>query len=112
MLTSCVGNSQNFKVSCKVVFGTGCLVYFTISVLLGAAYTIKPVHDFVMNSAFFAGAYSHIALLGWVSFALMGILYHTVPKIAENPIQNEKYVNIQFWLMNIGVASMFVLLMI
>ncbi len=96
----------------EIKFIKASLVYFTISVLLGAAYTVKPVHDFVMNSAFFAGAHSHIALLGWVTFALMGILYHAVPKIVENPIKNEKSVNIQFWLMNIGVASMFILLMI
>ena len=87
------------------------LVYFTISVLLGAAYTVKPIHDFIMNSAVFAGAHSHITLLGWVTFALMGILYHAVPKITGNPIQSKKSANIQFWLMNVGVAAMFVLLL-
>ncbi|MDF1558144.1 MAG: cbb3-type cytochrome c oxidase subunit I [ANME-2 cluster archaeon] len=87
------------------------LVYFTISVLLGASYTVKPIHDFIMNSGLFAGAHSHIALLGWVTFALMGILYHAVPNITGNPIKSERCVNIQFWLMNIGVAAMFVLIL-
>jgi len=69
-------------------------VYFTIGVLAGLIMGI--IHDFRLTSV-----HAHVNLLGWVSMALFGIIYHFYPKAA-----NSKLAKVQFWLHNIGVPVM------
>jgi cbb3-type cytochrome oxidase subunit 1 len=69
-------------------------VYFTIGVLAGLIMGI--IHDFRFTSV-----HAHVNLLGWVSMALFGIIYHFYPNAA-----NSKLAKTQFWLHNIGVPVM------
>ncbi|WP_419955663.1 cytochrome-c oxidase [Neobacillus niacini] len=69
-------------------------VYFTIGVLAGLIMGI--IHDFRFTSV-----HAHVNLLGWVTMALFGIIYHFYPNAA-----NSKLAKIQFWLHNIGVPVM------
>lgn len=69
-------------------------VYFTIGVLAGL--TMGIIHDFRFTSV-----HANVNLLGWVSMALFGIIYHFYPKAA-----NSKLAKTQFWLHNIGVPVM------
>ncbi|MCM3691748.1 cbb3-type cytochrome c oxidase subunit I [Neobacillus niacini] len=69
-------------------------VYFTIGVLAGL--TMGIIHDFRFTSV-----HAHVNLLGWVSMALFGLIYHFYPKAA-----NSKLAKTQFWLHNIGVPVM------
>ncbi len=69
-------------------------VYFTVAVLIGL--TMGIIHDFSLSSV-----HAHLNLLGWVSMALFGLIYHFYPKAAET-----KLAIIQFWLHNIGVPIM------
>lgn len=69
-------------------------VYFTIGVLAGL--TMGIIHDFRFTSV-----HAHVNLLGWVSMALFGIIYHFYPNAA-----NSKLAKTQFWLHNIGVPVM------
>lgn len=69
-------------------------VYFTIGVLAGL--TMGIIHDFR-----FASVHAHVNLLGWVTMALFGIIYHLYPNAA-----NSKLAKTQFWLHNIGVPVM------
>jgi hypothetical protein len=69
-------------------------VYFTIGVLAGL--TMGIIHDFRLTSV-----HAHVNLLGWVSMALFGVIYHFYPKAA-----NSKLAKTQFWLHNIGVPIM------
>jgi cbb3-type cytochrome oxidase subunit 1 len=69
-------------------------VYFTIGVLAGL--TMGIIHDFRFTSV-----HAHVNLLGWVSMALFGIIYHFYPHAA-----NSKLAKTQFWLHNIGVPVM------
>ncbi len=69
-------------------------VYFTIGVLAGL--TMGIIHDFRFTSV-----HAHVNLLGWVSMALFGIIYHFYPNAA-----NSKLAKTQFWLYNIGVPVM------
>ena len=84
-------------------------VYFIVGITMGALMTIKPIHDFALLSPLIKGAHSHITLLGWLSFMVIGI-YYLLP-IDKKPI-NEKRANLSFWLLNIGVAAMYLLLLI
>ncbi|MDR7078814.1 cbb3-type cytochrome oxidase subunit 1 [Neobacillus niacini] len=69
-------------------------VYFTIGVLAGL--TMGIIHDFRFTSV-----HAHINLLGWVTMALFGIIYHLYPNAAKS-----KLAKTQFWLHNIGVPVM------
>ncbi|MEH7491289.1 cbb3-type cytochrome c oxidase subunit I [Neobacillus niacini] len=69
-------------------------VYFTIGVLAGL--TMGIIHDFRFTSV-----HAHVNLLGWVSMALFGLIYHFYPNAA-----NSKIAKTQFWLHNIGVPVM------
>ncbi|WHX99980.1 cytochrome-c oxidase [Neobacillus sp. DY30] len=69
-------------------------VYFTIGVLAGL--TMGIIHDFRYTSV-----HAHVNLLGWVSMALFGLIYHFYPNAA-----NSKLAKTQFWLHNIGVPVM------
>lgn len=72
----------------------GSSIYFVIGVLMGMGmsmtedYTLGPVH-------------AHINLLGWVSMALGGILYHLFPAAAESRLGKW-----HFWLHMIGIPVM------
>jgi cbb3-type cytochrome oxidase subunit 1 len=69
-------------------------VYFTLGVLMGIMMGI--IQDFR-----FASIHAHTNLLGWVSMALFGLIYHFYPKAA-----NSKLAKTQFWLHNIGFPVM------
>jgi xanthine/uracil permease len=69
-------------------------VYFTIGVLAGL--TMGIIHDFRFTSV-----HAHVNLLGWVTMALFGLIYHFYPNAA-----NSKLAKIQFWFHNIGVPVM------
>jgi len=69
------------------------VVYLFIGALLGFAmgmsqrFTLAPVH-------------AHLLLLGWASFALVGLVYHLYPAAAET-----KLAQIHFWLHNLGLPA-------
>ena len=69
------------------------VVYLFIGALLGFAmgmsqqFTLAPVH-------------AHLLLLGWASFALVGLVYHLYPAAAET-----KLARIHFWLHNLGLPA-------
>ncbi|TBL72434.1 cytochrome-c oxidase [Paenibacillus thalictri] len=76
------------------------VVYFVIGVLFGMFMSITQMFQF-------ASTHAHINLLGWVSLALAGFVYHTFPKAAES-----KLAKIHFWLHNIGLPIMMIGLII
>ena len=67
------------------------VVYFIAGVLLGIVmaahqeFTLRPVH-------------AHINLLGWVSLALFGLFYRSLPAAAEGTLAKA-----HFWLYNLGL---------
>ncbi|MCX9025600.1 MAG: cbb3-type cytochrome c oxidase subunit I [Candidatus Methanoperedens sp.] len=85
------------------------LIYFIVGVTMGALLTVKPVHDFALQSPLFAGAHAHINLLGWVSMALIGGIHL---HLKDKNLYSEKLGNAGFWLLNVGIAVMFILMLI
>lgn len=67
------------------------VVYFFIGVCLGIYMGVTDLFGFT-------SAHAHINLIGWVSLAIIGIIYYLFPQAGEN-----KMASIQFWLMMIGV---------
>ncbi|TDF98904.1 cytochrome-c oxidase [Paenibacillus piri] len=71
-------------------------VYFVVGVLFGMFMSIS--HKFE-----FASVHAHINLVGWVSLALAGFVYHVFPKAAGSALGK-----LHFWLHNIGLPIMMI----
>lgn len=69
-------------------------IYFAVGVLLGM--TMGIIQDFRL-----ASVHAHINLLGWVSMALFGVIYHFYPQAADTRLAKT-----HFWLHNIGLPVM------
>ena len=69
-------------------------IYFTLAVLLGMLMGI--IQDFRL-----ASVHAHLNLLGWVSMAVFGLIYHFYPHAAET-----RLAKLHFWLHNIGLPLM------
>jgi hypothetical protein len=74
------------------------VVYFVVGVTLGIVmgasgdHTLRPVH-------------AHINLLGWVSMTLFGLIGHFYPATTQGRVAD-----IQFWLYNLSVPVLLVML--
>lgn len=67
------------------------VVYLVIGVGLGIVMGVSQNHTLFP-------AHAHINLLGWVSLAVMGLVYRQFPEIAGN-----RLARIQFWLHNVAL---------
>jgi hypothetical protein len=74
------------------------VVYFVIAVGLGIEMGISGDHSLF-------SVHAHLNLLGWVSMALIGLIYERVPEIGHNILAV-----IQFWLYNLGLPVQMVTL--
>ncbi|NJD54624.1 MAG: hypothetical protein FIB07_17405 [Candidatus Methanoperedens sp.] len=91
-----------------VIFLKASLIYFTISVTMGVIISIRPIYEFIILSTLFERAHAHISLIGWVSLSIIGLIYYSV--LGNKPLYNEKLGNMGFWLINIGIISEFIAL--
>ena len=64
---------------------------------------IPPEYLKVFFSSFVKKIHTHISLLGWVSSALMGILYFIVPQITGNERYSKWACYANFWLHVFGI---------
>jgi cbb3-type cytochrome oxidase subunit 1 len=71
-------------------------VYFVVGVCLGMY--MSMTHNYTLTSV-----HVHINLLGWVSLAIIGSIYHLFPNLA-----NTKLAKTHFWLHNIALPIMMV----
>ena len=82
--------------------GTGLLkisaVYLAVGSLLGLFMGIRQ--DFALTSV-----HAHISLLGWLAFAVAGIVYTLIPACAAS-----KLARVHFWGHNIGFPAMMIAL--
>ncbi|MBP1966939.1 cytochrome-c oxidase [Paenibacillus aceris] len=69
-------------------------IYISLGVLLGMLMGI--IQDFRL-----ASVHAHLNLLGWVSMAIFGLIYHFYPHAAET-----RLAKLHFWLHNIGLPLM------
>ncbi|MFS0575056.1 cytochrome-c oxidase [Sporosarcina sp. 179-K 3D1 HS] len=72
------------------------VVYFLIGIALGLYMSITHVFNL-------ATVHVHINLLGWMSLAIIGILYHLYPHLAGTGSAKA-----HFWLHNLGLPVMMI----
>jgi len=82
------------------------LLYFGISVIMGAIMTITPIYGFVIMSSLFEIAYIHLVIIGLVGFAVIGLIYLELGYINKS-LYSEKLGNMGFGLLNIGIFIAF-----
>ena len=72
------------------------VVYFALVVLAGIGMGISGDHRLY-------GMHAHINLLGWVSMALIGLIYQAFPTAGQSRLASA-----QFWLHNLGLPPMMI----
>ncbi|MGI6126597.1 MAG: cytochrome-c oxidase [Planifilum sp.] len=70
--------------------------YFVVGVGLG-------IHMGITDQFSFTSAHAHINLLGWVSLALAGLIYHAFPQAGKS-----RLAVVHYWLKMIGVPLLFI----
>ena len=56
-------------------------------------------------SDIYTTSYVHIMVLGWASFAIIGMIYYAVPKMAGRPLHSRRLGSVHFWITNIFVPA-------
>lgn len=51
------------------------LIFFGITITVGAVYSLRPIRDIVMMSTYLIDFHSHLSMIGWVSIAILGLIY-------------------------------------
>jgi cytochrome c oxidase cbb3-type subunit 1 len=76
------------------------IVFFGVGCVWGTIMTFPSVHSFLESAParIIVGMHSHWNLLGWVSLALIGVIYYLVPAIVGKELYSEKLARIHFWL--------------
>jgi cbb3-type cytochrome oxidase subunit 1 len=69
-------------------------VYFVIAVVLGIVMGISQAFAY-------SSLHAHLNLVGWVSLAIIGLIYRTYPEAAKS-----KLASWHFWLHNLGLPVM------
>ena len=72
------------------------LIYFLIAIGFGMSMSMSQNFDYT-------SLHAHLALLGWASLAIAGLIYHLYPAAAQS-----KLGAIHFWLHNIGLPIMMI----
>ncbi|MFQ5575939.1 MAG: cbb3-type cytochrome c oxidase subunit I [Anaerolineae bacterium] len=80
-------------------FFTASALFFIWVTAQGALQAQEPVHEFIEQgpAGIIVGAHVHIGTLGWISMALMGMMYYLVPLLSEKPLSWPRMVNWIFW---------------
>ena len=87
------------------------LVYFVIGAfVMGDSYLLPaPYTDGTYATSFvsdiYTTSYVHIMVLGWASFAIIGMIYYAVPKMAGRPLHSRRLGSVHFWITNIFVPA-------
>jgi cbb3-type cytochrome oxidase subunit 1 len=82
------------------------LVYFIIgAVWMGLGPTpVLPSPSQALASQVYDTARVHVMVLGWASFALIGVLYYLVPKMkGKEEVHSKTLASIHFWITNIAL---------
>lgn len=89
-------------------FFVAAAVFFIWVTVQGAIQAQGPVHEFLEQgpAGIIVGAHAHVGLLGWVSLALMGVLYYLVPLVSGKSLSWPRLVNWIFWLEAIFITLM------
>ncbi|GAX88457.1 cbb3-type cytochrome c oxidase subunit I [Effusibacillus lacus] len=64
-----------------------------------------------LNFVALRGIHLQVIIFGWLSMALMGGMYHIIPRIVKRDLYSQKLGNLHYWLMHVGIALVAVTLL-
>lgn len=80
------------------------LTYLAIGVTLGILFLLLP------GARPLRTVHVHLNLIGFMTFFVFGIAYHILPRFRGRPLYSESLAWFQFWLANVGLVGMAVLM--
>jgi cbb3-type cytochrome oxidase subunit 1 len=80
-------------------------VFYLLNCIQGAVQSIRAINDVTHGSQWTIG-HAHLALVGFISMALFGVLYFVLPQIVNGRVPNEATAMGQLVLAVIGVVLM------
>ncbi len=86
-------------------------IWYAIVCVQGPLQSLASVQRVTHFNNFVIG-HSHIAVLGFTGFIALAGLYYVLPYVTGRRIYSERMVNIQYWLILLGLTGMFVTLTI
>lgn len=102
--------ARNFIIASLIFFALGCIE----GLVFPTKHVLRPFYSALMRvphdqlkpflSDFFVRIHTHISLVGWVSSALMGILYFIVPQIRGRERFCKWICHANFWLHVLGIV--------
>lgn len=86
------------------------LVFLTIAATVGVIYSFNPVRDWIATCRYMIEFHAHLALIGWVSLAILGLIYCC---LEDKKVEyDETFGHKGFWFLIIGSIMMPFMLLI
>lgn len=76
------------------------LAWLALGVTLGGAMAVHPAW------IVYRPVHVHMNLLGFVTMMIYGVAYHVIPRFTGHPLHSRRLAGVQWWLANIGLATM------
>src|SRR5918994_1905139 len=94
------------KFKAPIAFVVGGIILFFLAGAGGVVNSAMPL-DFLTHDSYWVVGHMHLFLMGIITHAFVGFIYYLFPLITGR-MYNERAAMVQFWLMFIGVALVFV----
>ncbi|WP_170126793.1 cytochrome-c oxidase, cbb3-type subunit I [Helicobacter anseris] len=106
MLLTMRGQWHQLKESPLIKFLVLASTFYMLATLEGPIQSIKSVNALAHFTDWIVG-HVHDGVLGWVGFSIIAATYHMLPRIFKREIYSKKIIEIQFWIMTIGIVLYF-----
>jgi cbb3-type cytochrome c oxidase subunit I len=88
-------------------FFMAAMIFYALNCVQGSVQSIRAINTFVHGTQWIVG-HAHLALVGWISFGIFGVVYYLLPRITGRNIYSESLANSNLWLGIIGFVGMFI----
>jgi cytochrome c oxidase cbb3-type subunit I len=90
-------------------FYVAAMVYYLFNCVQGAAQSVFPANEAVHQTQWVVG-HAHLALIGWISMGLFGVLYQLVPEVSGRAMFSERLGKAHFLTANAGFVGLWLAL--
>ncbi|WP_104697369.1 MULTISPECIES: cytochrome-c oxidase, cbb3-type subunit I [unclassified Helicobacter] len=106
MLLTMRGQWHQLRESPLIKFLVLASTFYMLATLEGPIQSIKSVNALAHFTDWIIG-HVHDGVLGWVGFSIIAATYHMTSRIFKKEIYSKKNIEIQFWILTIGIILYF-----
>lgn len=106
MLLTMRGQWHQLRESPMIKFLILASTFYMLSTLEGPIQSIRSVNALAHFTDWIVG-HVHDGVLGWVGFTVIAACYHMTPRMFKREIYSKKIMDIQFWIMTLGIILYF-----